>query len=46
MNGQRRRKETQARFVSGHVVQAKDVHEQVTTDKLSIIESKEPPGHL
>jgi hypothetical protein len=45
MNNQQRRKETHTRFVSGHVAQAKDVHEQVTKDKPSIQGRKEATGH-
>jgi hypothetical protein len=41
-----RRNETQARFASGHVAQAKDVHEQVGNDKPSTQVGKEAAGHI
>ena len=37
---QERGKEVRARFFSGHVAQATDVHEQVTNDKPSISEAR------
>jgi hypothetical protein len=45
MNNQQRRKETHAQSVSGHVAQAKAVHEQVTKDKTSIQGRTEAASH-
>jgi hypothetical protein len=42
---QRRRHETQARFVTGHVAHAKDVDEQVGNDKTSIPGGNEAADH-
>ena len=45
MKDQRRGKGLHPDLFSGHVAQAKDVHEQVTNDKPSTQEGREAAGH-